>query len=165
MCFDVDSDWSASVCETTDPVTEKAFRCEECRETVQVGESFRQIFMQERETCYACDEGECDCVDWDADDVPLDHKCRCEKPSYGEQYTYRSCQNCCKFLEAVEKHERDEGCGPDESRPGLGDMIESMAYFDDDQLAGYFAEAEKMHPDLRASGYLDRLMGKLRAAT
>lgn len=155
MCFYADYDWYASVCETEDRTADKPFHCMECGTVVNVGESYQYTWMQEHEECHRCEEGDCECVD--RDDF---HECKCAEPNYGETYTYRCCQNCRKFLDAVEQHELHEGCERDEARPPLGEMADYMRELDD--LGGYFAEAEKMHPELKQSGYLDRMKEFLR---
>lgn len=156
MCFYADYDWYASVCETEDRIADKPFKCHECCAVVAAGESYRYVFQQEQETCQRCEEGECECSD--ADDPA--HDCQCYEPNYGETFEYCICQNCRKFLDAVERHELNEGCRKDEARPPLGEMVEYMREID--ALDGYFAEAEKMFPELAENGYLDRMRGVLR---
>lgn len=161
MCFYHDPDWYASVTEETTPVATKPFRCEECGVTIQAGESYYHLYQQEREECMDCEEGLCSCVDWEADEPDYEHACKCEKPNYGEDYTYRSCHDCRKFLEAVAKHERDEGCRADESRPSLGGMIDELQELEPEHLVGYFATANQMYPELAQSGYLERIKTRI----
>lgn len=148
MCFyHGDYDWYASVVEESDPIAEKATRCHECGEAIAVGEQYHRIYQQEHESCYDCEENDCDC--------------KCEKPNLGESYTYWRCMNCHKFLQAVQKHELDEGCRADESQPSLGGMIEELGEFEVSQLVAYFSVAGRMHPEIQQSGYLERLRKRL----
>lgn len=161
MCFyNEDGDWSVSVETEEQRTADKLLKCCECGEPIEPGQEYHYRFQQEHESCHRCEEGDCECIDWE-EEADYWHDCKCEKPDYGESWSGNTCMNCRRFLEGVEAHEKAEGCRPYESRPLPGNMIEQMEGFDDDQIKEYFEAAEKLHPDLRASGYLDRLWSRM----
>jgi hypothetical protein len=160
MCFyNDDGDWSVSHEESEDRIADRVFKCCECSEEIAVGETYHYRYQQERDAgdCKRCENSECDCVDWSDDDADISHDCKCEEPDYGETWEGRTCLNCRKFLEGVKAHELAEGCREWESQPLPGGMTEQMCEFDSDDLRKYFDAAEKLHPDLQTSGYLNRL--------
>lgn len=164
MCFyNDDGDWTVATEQEETRVADLVYQCCECREKILPGEEYHWRFQQEHDDgiCQRCDACECECVDWEDEEADPEHECKCEKPDYGETWEGRTCLNCRKFLEAVKAHELHEGCRPYEALPLPGNMIDQMDGFEDEQIKAYFDEAEKMHPALQASGYLDRLWSKM----
>ena len=162
MCFyNDDYDWTASVVEQSTGVSIGKL-CDECHLPIPPGATIHHIFMQEHEECHACENGECECPLTADGELSCDSKgCQCEKPAFGETFDYDRCDECDKFLRAVEAAEIDEGCEPYEARPGLGGMIEELRNLEGDNevypAKRYFKLAVKMFPELVTSGYLGRL--------
>lgn len=145
MCFINDYDWYASVTEKTSYPVEKETRCDECDGIIPVGATVHHIYQQEAEECRACEFGDCQCVG---------DCCQCAKPDPGETFDYDRCQDCHRFLEAVEAAEVEAGCSIYEARPPLGQMTEKINDGGRDEAKKYFKKAAKLHPELVKSGYL-----------
>jgi hypothetical protein len=150
MCFwNDDYDWTAEVSEEEEFVASKPTKCQECYRLIPAGETMVHIWMQQYEECHACYDGECEC--------PEGRCCQCEEPVFGETFDYHRCQECDKFLMAVEAAEVEEGCARHESRPGLGAMASDIMDGDRENIKRYFKRALRDFPELKASGYLTRL--------
>jgi hypothetical protein len=154
MCFYNDYEWTAEItAEWTAPI-EVITKCDECKSHMNVGSEMTFIHMQEYEECYRCAECECDCPrDKDGDCVG----CQCEPPEFGETFDYVRCEQCGKFLKAVEAAELKAGCRLSDSRPALGNMIEEIQDGDNEGAQNYFETAREMFPELVNSGYLSNL--------
>src|SRR6185436_18288273 len=128
------------------------------------GQITHHIYQQEHEECRRCSEGECECVGSRNDeDDPQDHDCKCAEPNFGETFDYDRCDDCHKFLCAIEAAEIDAGCKPYEARPSLCGMIENITNADNsmDEAKRYFKKARSMFPELVASKYLAWLWRKM----
>ena len=158
MCFNVDYDWTAEISEESTTTAEKPWTCDECFRKFPVGTTRHVVYQQEWEECQACANGECECKHADPDD-PID--CQCAEPSYGETFDYQRCDECNKFLAAVEQAELDAGCPPGESLPPYCGMTEYIGNSGIDEAKKYFVKALRMHPELKASGYLTMIYGKM----
>jgi hypothetical protein len=164
MCFINDNyDWIAEVWEESTETATKPVRCQECREQIPVGGTLHCIHMQEHEECHRCfgdhfdeDDERCPCSAL-KDRYGACTECKCEKPDFGESEDYWRCENCDKFLNAVESAEVEAGCSTHEARPGLGMMLEDIINGDRHGAKRYFKTALAMYPELKASGYLGRL--------
>lgn len=159
MCFVHDAEWTAESYADAMIVAPKEFTCDECRRTIPAGSPARSVSMLEHGECRDCEEGCCGCVDaLDEDEDPQDHECKCEKPNYGEEYEYQSCDDCRKFLEAVKASELAAGCKEYESQPAFEELIEELAtmrlYDDEESFQRYIAKAREMFPELESNGYL-----------
>jgi hypothetical protein len=162
MCFLLDCDWHASVVHEEDRTATKEMNCLECSHKIQPGDSYHYVYQQEHEECQACEWAECECPDaLDGKDRPQDHECRCEKPNYGESYEYWRCQECSKFLKAVQRAEVDAGCSVYESQPHYEDMIDEISDSGMDEAKRYFKRAAKDFPEIVKSGYLGWLWRKM----
>lgn len=146
MCFVNDYDWTADTVERSEKIAEKPIRCEECRREIQAGQIVHHIYMQEHETCQACDNLECECPAQNPDDW---HECFCTEPAFGETCNYNCCHECHLFLEAVEAAEKEAGCDRSESRPALGIMIEQIQDGDFQEAKRYWKKAASMFPEIR----------------
>lgn len=153
MCFLNECDWYATVVERTQKAAEKQVTCDECCRKIAVGGLVHRIHMQECEYCKACENGFCDC--------PEEECCKCEDPNLGETFDYRCCDDCHRFLEAVEAAEVEAGCHRNEARPGLGSMKEEINNGGMDEAKRYWKQATQMFPDLVKSGYLGWLWRKI----
>ncbi len=157
MCFIGEGDWTASVCEKTYPVATKNIRCDECNRTIEIGETYHHIYMQEYEECQDCENDGCECpLDEDGGRICHKNGCQCEKPSYGEDATYDCCQECQKFRQAIHDAEIEAGCREYESQPMLGSMFEEIQEQDPIEARKYFKTALRLFPELKQSGYLGR---------
>lgn len=150
MCFDNDADydWYARTQEEDRNPRAKDVRCEECLEPIPAGAPIFHIYLQQYEYCEACEEENCECVK---------DCCECEDPQVGETYDYYCCQNCERFLDAVEAAELEEGCSKADSRPLHAMMRAEMEGIGRKDARRYFKKALKMFPTLQTSGYLGRL--------
>lgn len=148
MCFVNDNyDWTAAVQTEDTPTADKPLKCDECSGDIAVGESYIYVWQQERECCDQCEDGWCECPK-DEDGYCIE--CKCEEPAYGETYEYRCCQNCAKFLDAIEEVEIADGCAKHEARPLLGAMDEELRELGMDRVRVYVKHAAKTRPELRA---------------
>ena len=167
ICFySGDCDWMADVTEEETYPSDGKTKCMECWRVIPEGQDVHHTYFQEHEECHACYDGECECpARDDGDKVCVDGDCKCEHPSFGETSTYDRCQDCDKFLKAIEASEIDEGCKPHESRPQLGVMVEELRNLEGDNevypAKRYFKRAVKMFPELVASGYLGMMARKV----
>lgn len=55
------------------------------------------------------------------------------------------CTECTKLLKAIEASEIEEGCNPDESQPGFGELYDAMS---EDDAGRYRAKAAAMFPEI-----------------
>lgn len=153
MRFYHDYDWTARVVERGHQVRGTAIKCDECYKTIGVGEMAYHVFMQEHEECQTCDSFECECAEGQC--------CACEKPDYGETFEYDRCEECDKFLQAIEAAEIDEDCDPSESRPALTSLREDISNAGLEASKKYWLKAVVMFPELKASGYLGKLWKRI----
>jgi hypothetical protein len=107
--------------------------------------------MEEYEECQACYEGDCEC--------PEGKCCACLNPTFGESFDYVRCDACEKFLKAVDIQEADDGCAPSESRPALGEMVNSIQDLGAERAKEYFQRALKDSPEIKV--YLGRLWNRM----
>lgn len=159
MCFYHDYDWTAEVSERSTITVPEAgrARCDECGCTIPPGAVAHSLYQQQYEECHRCagyDSDGCECPkDKDGDCI----ECQCPEPVYGETFEYTCCDECDKFLLAVEYAEVEAGCDRSEARPSLCGMIEDIRGGGMDEAKKYWKAARRMFPELVASGYLGRL--------
>jgi hypothetical protein len=149
MCFVNSYDWYAQTVERSTSVVAKERQCMECHRIMTAGQTTHCIHMEEHEECQVCLNKECSCR--------KDECCECSSPDFGETYDYERCEECHKFLEAVEAAELEAGCSLNESRPALESMMDELIEADDRER--YFVKALEMFPELMV--YLDWLRGRL----
>jgi hypothetical protein len=155
MCFyQGDCDWRASVYEVRIVASAKTKTCNECCTKIFPGTPYAHTYMQEWEFCRDCEQSECQCCD-------TDECCKCEEPSIGETYEENTCLDCHKFLQAIEAAEIEAGCGRNESRPMLGELIESLSNSDRKETKRYWKKARIMFPELVTNGYLADMWGNV----
>ncbi len=154
MCFSVEADWTAMVSkDTRGPATART-SCDECHRPIEVGQFVLHVHQEESEECLTCSNGYCECEDGEC--------CQCEKPDMGEVFDYDRCEECSKFLDAVEAVEVDAGCSSHEARPLLTAMVDDIGCANGDKSAAeYFDRAKAMYPEIVASGYLLALWQKM----
>lgn len=163
MCFYADYDWIAQVFEESTPVADKPIRCEECGAGIPRGVKYHHVWMQQYDYCLTCELGECSCGKDTDGNLLCDGgcgKCECDPPNYGETSDWNCCENCHKFLNAVQLAEQEAGCDYSESRPPLGEM---MTYIGDgaEEAKKYWKVAVKEYPELVANGYLAMLWRRM----
>lgn len=148
MCFYADSDWVARQVEESSRTTQPGenLHCHECQRDITAGCTLHEIEMHEYDECQVCYDGECKCPDGDC--------CRCEQPQYGEDCHWQVCNDCFRFLEAVQYVEEDAGCSGPETRPLLFRMQEAICDRGLAEAKPYWQRARKLYPDLASSGYL-----------
>lgn len=158
MCFNVDYDWSPAVQGDWTETTGKR-RCDECHLEIADGETSHHVYQQEHEECQACYDGECDCVPDSERENHGPEDCKCSSPQYGHEFDYCRCDDCDKFLKAVERAELEAGCSSMEALPPYGEMIEYIGRANGDMASAkrYFKAALKMFPETR--GHLAWLWG------
>lgn len=149
MCFYAEGGWYASVSAWTTRRLTKPCRCDECRRVMPAGTAMHHLFLQEHEECRACEADECECLG-----KGDDHECVCPDPQYGESYDHDECDDCHKFLEAVQAVEIEAGCRRAESRPALGEMVNDINEGGMQEAKRYWQRARLEFPGLAASGYL-----------
>lgn len=163
MCFVHDYDWRAELVERGSHATESGTSCHECYARIGPGETIHTLWMQEHEECQACENGDCACLK-NHDDAG----CQCEEPVHGESFDWQCCDNCYKFLQAVEAVEVEAGCHRSEARPALTAMIEEVSGSNSvgreeamPEARKYFKKAIALFPELKASGYLGKLWKRM----
>lgn len=149
MCFYWEGDWIARLVETESRVSDGSIRCDECRRKIRVGTKYEHTAYREHEECRRCED---ECSDWYEPDHP---DCADGKHHYGEEDASDVCEECERFLAAVQAVEADEGCSPSESRPPYGELLEAM--WESDGAQAYIDRARADYPELAMSGYLDRI--------
>jgi hypothetical protein len=147
MCFLNEGDWTASLVEKQDTIAQKETSCDECCTKICVGDPLHTVYMQEHEECGRCDNGECEC----------DKCCQCPEPDIGETFSYECCDQCHKFLQAVENAELEAGCDRSDSRPSYGAMHEEIRDGGAHEAKKYYTHAARDFPELVQSGYLKEL--------
>jgi hypothetical protein len=153
MCFYHNYDWGVGLVTHETLTAVKPFKCNECRTTIQPGESYVHTYQQEHEECNACGVGDCECPDGNC--------CQCSCPDFGNTYEHDVCIGCDKFLKVIEAVERDEGCTGDSTRPILSEMVESIRHGEMHDSKRYWKRAREMFPELVLSGYLAKLWRKV----
>lgn len=153
MCFyDDDDDWYASIVEDSVIEVTSPVRCDECGRSIPPGSWRRHIFMQQDEYCRHDPEGgrydagdTAEAMGVDVDALP-EEGCPpgCEH-DYGETCEYDRCEACDQLIEAIHRHELDEGCREYESRPALEELHQAMWEGDG---AAYLAKAESLYPGI-----------------
>jgi hypothetical protein len=140
VCFRADDyEYVPEVTEVTDPVAASPVACGECARPILPGETYREVYHRERETCaHADDDGAC--------------RCRPGECDHGREDTYARCPECSQVLQAVEATEKARNCPPSYRRPILGGLAVALA--DDPEYAD---KALAMFPKLRS--HLWRLTG------
>ncbi len=158
MCFyhDGDYDWLARFHESNTTVAEKAVKCLECFNPIRAGVPYTHIEMREWEECKVCDpETRAEASDYDSSsnsDEPVE-PCEEGKCDYGESDYHRICEECSKFLNAIQRVEEEDGCTGAEARPAYGQLREAM--WESDHAQDYLNRARADYPELAMSGYLD----------
>lgn len=146
MCFVNDCDWFASVYNLGTMTVEKPTKCLECYGVVPYGATLHTVHMQEHEECHVCEYGECDCPkDKDGDCK----ECKCDPPDYGERFHYHRCEDCNKFLNAIQIAEEEAGCGNDEARPLLTEMRDQLREAGPREAKKYYQVAMREYPELK----------------
>lgn len=154
MCFVQEGDWIARVNDADDILATVQMKCCECGDVIPVGAFAHTVHQQEHEECQACENGDCNCP-WDFY-YGARKCCRCEKPEFGESYDYVRCEQCDKFLRAIEAAEIEEGCHKNEARPMMP-MWDDLEGIGRQECKRYWKKAAKMFPELVASGHLAKL--------
>lgn len=161
MCFidDGDYDWVAEYQETDKNYSNRLFRlrCAECGVLIDAGESCCRMYLQQWEEprCAACEMVEgCNCVPSNYDSEEAFQS----RFSTGDSETVIWCQECEKFLTAIEAVEEAEGCPAYSRRPRVGGMREELWHLDKADKKKYFLRAKQMFPELVTSGYFARIM-------
>lgn len=153
MCFVNEADWVASESAEYTYAATQRIKCCECRELVGSGALVHYLWLQEYDECLACYEGECSC--------PCGECCQCEAPTFGETAELYTCDNCHKFLQAVEATELAAGCRSYEAKPLPEMMYNDIQEVGSEEAKKYWQQAIRMFPELRTSGYLGRLWRKM----
>ena len=154
MCFVVDDyDWYPEVQEQHNWVAEKVTRCCECRREMPIGSPVHSTYLQQYEECHNRYDGECDCKSQGKD------CCICAEPEFGETFECHTCDDCHKFLKAVQAAEVAAGCSYSESTPPLEQMIEYISNGGAEEAKKYYQQAVKDSPELRP--YLKWLWRKM----
>lgn len=153
MCFVNEGDWTAMVHESSEIVTTKETKCDECGQPIPIGAFARTIYMQEHEECSDCANEYCSCpiatIDNEEVKVCIDKGCQCEKPNFGETFDYDRCEGCDKFLQAIEAAELEEGCSKYEARPSLP-MWDDLQGIGRDECKRYWRKAVSLFPEWKA---------------
>lgn len=151
MCFDdSDCDWHAEVIEQTRRRANKACRCDECREPIEIGDWFTHVWMQEHEECEQCVENEND-PDLTAEE--REHVC-----SAGETFACNYCESCRLIRHAIYEVEKEEGCPERARHPHLMGL---QYVFDEHSNAGVYARrAIELHPEVAGSRLLKYAVAK-----
>lgn len=161
MCFINEADWVArESAEYTYAATQR-IKCCECRELVGSGALVHYLWLQEYDECQRCEDGECECPDVEYEGSMLQDCCQCAEPTYGETAELYTCDNCYKFLQAVEATELAAGCRAYEARPLPEMMYDDIQEGGSEEAKKYWKQAICMFPELRTSGYLGRLWRKM----
>lgn len=142
MCFINDYDWYASVATDEETTADKSTKCFECHRAIPAGETFRHIDQQEHEVC--TQDPESDYYEGEETDQ-IGCKCEPGKCDFGETFSCDICTECTKLLKAIEASEIEEGCSPDESQPGFGELCDAMS---EDDGGRYRAKAAAMFPEI-----------------
>jgi hypothetical protein len=143
MCFDNDSDWTASIVERKTTLAKKPTKCRECNRVIQVGDLLHHVYQQEHEVCrYDPESDDYIGEDENADKEGCPEGC---KHDFGETYDYDCCEVCSQLIEAIHQHELEEGCHESESRPPYEGLYDAFADGDGDR---YFAKAEELYPGI-----------------
>jgi hypothetical protein len=154
MCFvHGDYEWIANISHHSDAPAEKETTCDECGCPILVGQMLHHIYQQEYEECRDCEEGDCSCE--------RDKCCQCKEPDVGNTCDYDRCDQCDKFLQAVEDAEVAAGCSKSDARPALGEMRDDISNGGRDEARKYFVAARRMFPELVASGYLHAMWQRI----
>lgn len=126
MCFYADSDWSASVQETTEGPAPKATRCSECSAAIAEGDYRYHIWQQEYEECQTREEEN---YIGDNDEEVMVHDCERDKAAceYGETFNYDCCRSCKTLREAIRKVEEAEGCRGAEAEPAFPCLFDDVS--------------------------------------
>lgn len=159
MCFYNDAEWSASIHEETHPISDGTARCDECGVNIPAGVEHLHVYQQEHECCEDCYDGVCDCLGEDGD-ASDDHECKCDEPNLGESYTYECCGDCEKFRQAIYDAEIKAGCDHYEAHPPMAGLVQALIDAGQEECEKYFAMADEVYPELRASGYFARMFPK-----
>lgn len=150
MCFVNDYDWYSSVQEESTEAAVAPVRCDECSRWIMFGESYYHLYQQEHEECQCCEDGDCECKDGrDADGCVQDHECSCEKPAYGETFSYDCCDECHRFLQAIKEAEQEAGCDYTEAQPPLGEMMSAINDGGMEEARKYWKTALANYPDMK----------------
>jgi hypothetical protein len=158
MCFVNDYDWYAEVCEQDDRPALADFTCDECWRLILAGQMQHHVHQEEYEECQRCADDDCDCQ---KNGNGRCDGCQCDQPATGETFDYNRCEECDKFLKAVEQAEIEAGCDLSDSRPGLCGMIPEIQGGGREEAGRYFQKALRMFPELKASGYLGWLYKRM----
>ena len=161
MCFyhDGDYDWLARVHETDTVVANKPVKCLECYRRIPLGRPYTHIEMREWECCKVCDpDTRAEARDYDSSGAPEDEPivpCAEGQCDFGESDEHRICEECEKFLTAIQRVEEDDGCTGSETRPAYSELREAM--WESDHAQKYIDRARTDSPELAMSGYLDEM--------
>ena len=164
MCFyHGDYDWYAELQENDSYIIKNLpITCNECLIKVQVGETIHHIYLQQHEECNICYSGECDCpFTVISGEEPERNCCQCKYPEFGETFDWYCCDNCHKFLEAIQTSETEAGCKGNSTRPALGTMVEELREGGKEEVERYIKKLESLYPELITNGYLERILGEI----
>lgn len=157
MCFvNDDYEWTAYVSVWSKCNAQQPTRCDECSRVIEPGVVVHHLHQEESDECLRCERGDCDCGFGPNGVGEVEDKCcACPEPDFGRSFDYDRCDDCDRFLQAVEAAEVEAGCSRDDARPECGKMIEDIGNAGHDEAKRYFAKAYEMFPDIKP--YLGRL--------
>lgn len=149
MCFYSvdDCDWVAEVYESGDRIADKELKCDECFQSVKVGEPCRWVFMQQYEECRRCEWEELE-----------PEAVACEHHEYGETYDYSCCVRCQRILGVIEAIEKEEGCPERYRQPLLGEL--STVFWEQSDADKYASRVILEHPELKDHKFLRLFFGE-----
>lgn len=140
MCFENEGDWYVGLQYDETKLCESKCRCIECRRVIEVGESTREIYQQEHESC------QCEfCLNKEDPDPDYDGPSECRN-EIGETFFCHICPECCKILEAIKAFEVAEGCPPYAQQPMFGEL--HYVFSEHEQAFDYAQAAVDAHPEL-----------------
>jgi hypothetical protein len=148
MCFEYDSDWTASIVEDKTTIVTKPVKCDECGRVIQPGEFVRHVYQQEHEVCrHDPESDDFDGPEWDENDEPIKREGCLDgcNHDYGETFDWDCCEACNQLIEGIHRHELDEGCHEADSRPALGELYETVA---EGNGKAYLDKAEELFPGI-----------------
>jgi len=151
MCFNNDcAEWYAEVQELTRTRSNKLRRCHECRDDIQIGDWFTEVFQQERDYCETCVENE--------DDDELTEEEKQHDCDFGETFNCVLCENCRLIRHAIWVVETEEGCPEDARQPAWLSMADELS--EHSNADAYLRRSLELHPETSSSPLMKYLIAK-----
>jgi hypothetical protein len=153
MCFYYpdDYDWIARVNEWSQPTAEELLTCRECGADIKPGQKYRKLYQQEHEECQLCEDECSETYDEEHAKAGCDH-------DYGENYTYRRCNDCELMVECIAEVEAEQDCPPGTRRPPLEELEEAFNPCEHDDAPLYAQRVVEKHPHLAKHKWIERAM-------